>query len=377
MKRDKYGLRTHFPSPKYVGFAEESSEEYSKKRAANFNIQARSEILKKETSKLRDTLRVFNSFRFNIPRIQGEILNVIPLLVAGPENAELYTHGQSEHDIEIQKLTAESRIIQDLFTLLQGFNAKLSKIQGTLNDFATAQGTSRSPIGVYPQIRLDSPDSVSTNYEEIGFLSPAMVNFSYTEKELTKEDIEHHLRDGDRSFPPTISVSTSPARIYKISKRPTFSDRRECYVYIIDPDLLQLLGITCRSTSDLVEELGIEKYSLRNQDGAQYVTPSHYVCHGFIPHEAIIMKMELGVYYLLLEKTGITIAGSLQDTSCTQKLTVQDYLNFARNHNKAYPATSRVELGPAAKGFISSQEHVADIGVDSLVTEMSAFRLPV
>ncbi|GAT21860.1 hypothetical protein RIB2604_01200080 [Aspergillus luchuensis] len=237
--RDKYGLRTHFPSPKYVGFAEESSEEYSKKRAANFNIQARSEILKKETSKLRDTLRVFNSFRFNIPRIQGEIWNVIPLLVAGPENAELYTHGQSEHDIEIQKLTAESRIIQDLFTLLQGFNAKLSKIQGTLNDFATAQGTSRSPIGVYPQIRLDSPDSVSTNYEEIGFLSPAM------------------------------------------------------------------------------------------------------------------------------------------DTSCTQKLTVQDYLNFARNHNKAYPATSRVELGPAAKGFISSQEHVADIGVESLVTEMSAFRLPV
>ncbi|PLB48215.1 hypothetical protein P170DRAFT_465641 [Aspergillus steynii IBT 23096] len=377
MKRDKYGLRTHFPSSKYVGFADESSEEYLGKRATNFGNQARLNILKKETSKLRDTLRVFNSFRFNIPRIQGEILNAIPQLVAGPENAELSTHGQSEHDIEIQRLTAESRIIQNLITLLQEFNAGLSNIQGTLNKFLIDQGTSRPPIDVYPQIRLDSPASVSINYEKIGFLSPAMGNFSYTEKELTKEDVEHHLRDGDRSFPPTISVSTIPARIYNISKRPTFCDKGECYVYIIDPGLLQLLGITCRATSDLVEELGIEKYSLRNQDGAQYVTPSHHICHGFIPVEAIIMKMKLDVYYLLLEKTGITIAGSLLDTTCIQKLTVQDYLGFARKHNMACSETSRVELGPAANGFLSLQEHVADIGVESLVTKMSAFQLPV
>lgn len=67
----------------------------------------------------------------------------------------------------------------------------------------------------------------------------------------------------------------------------------------------------------------------------------------------------------------------LLDISCIKKPTVQDYLDFAENHNTAYPANSSVELGPAANGFLSSQEHVADIGVESLVAETSALQLSV
>lgn len=65
-------------------------------------------------------------------------------------------------------------------------------------------------------------------------------------------------------------------------------------------------------------------------------------------------------------------AGTLLDTSCIKKPTVQDYLDFAGNHNKTYATNVRVELGPAANGFLSSQEHVADIDVASLVTELSS-----
>lgn len=235
MKRDKYGLRTHFPRSKYVGFPDESSEEYLGNRVASFRKQAASKSLERETSKLRDALRVFNSFRFNIPHIQCEVFKAIPLLVTGIVDAEPYSHGQSEHEVESQQLVAESRNISDLFKVFQGFNAELLKIQGILNKFVTAQVTPRSPTDVYPYGRLDSPASVSIFYEKVGFLSPAMVNCSCVEEEITRDDVEHHLRDGDRSFPALISVSTTPARIYNISKRPSFRDEGKCYVYIIDP----------------------------------------------------------------------------------------------------------------------------------------------
>lgn len=306
MKRDNHGLRTHFPSSGYVGFPDESPEEYLGKRAASIRKQTTSRSLERETSELRDELRVFNSFRFSIPHIQCEIFKAIPRLVTETVDAGPRSHARSEHEVESQHLAAESRNIRDLLTVFQRFNAELLKSQGIMNKFITAQVTPRSPTDVYPYGRLDSPASVSIFYERVGFLSPAMMNCSRVGEEITKDDVEHHLRDGDRSFPALISVSTTPARIYNISKKPSFRDEGKCYVYIIDPYLLQTLGVTCHSTPDLVEELEIMRYSLSNQGGAQYVTPSHHICHGFIPAEAIIMKMRLGVYYLFLEKTGIT-----------------------------------------------------------------------
>ncbi|KAH1350110.1 hypothetical protein KXX63_004136 [Aspergillus fumigatus] len=84
------------------------------------------------------------------------------------------------------------------------------------------------------------------------------------------------------------------------------------------------------------------------------------------------MKIRLDAYYSFLEKTGIAKAETLLDTSYSKKPTVQDYFEFARTHNTTNPANSQVELGPAASGFLFSQEHVAGIGVESLVTEMSA-----
>lgn len=139
--------------------------------------------------------------------------------------------------------------------------------------------------------------------------------------------MEDHLRNGDRLFPPTTSVSTSPARIYNFSKWQSFLTREKCYVYIIDPELLQASGVACLSAPDLVNELGITTYSLSNKDGAQYVTLSHHICHPYIPIEAIIMSMRLDVFFLFLKKTGIigcmtSIAGTLLDTICTKKCSV-------------------------------------------------------
>ncbi|KAH2985742.1 hypothetical protein KXW58_008508 [Aspergillus fumigatus] len=372
MQRDNYGLRTHFPRSEHIGFAEESSEEGLASTVAHFHKQVASKNLERDTAELRDTLRVFNSFRFNIPHIQSEIFKAIPQLITGVENAALYPQSESENAIGNQQFAAESRNIRKLRTAFQEFNAGLLKIQGILSKFLTGQVTPRTPAEVHPYIRVDSPASVSIVYEKVGILSGAMVNCSCVGEEMTKDDVEHHLRPGDKSFPPTISVSTTPARIYNICKIPRFQDKEKCYVYIIDPDILQALGVTCRSTPVLVDKLGIKKYSPRNQDGAQYVTASHHICHAFIPAEAIIMKIRLDAYYSFLEKTGIAKAETLLDTSYSKKPTVQDYFEFARTHNTTNPANSQVELGPAASGFLFSQEHVAGIGVESLVTEMSA-----
>ncbi|KAJ5346920.1 uncharacterized protein N7506_000173 [Penicillium brevicompactum] len=87
--------------------------------------------------------------------------------------------------------------------------------------------------------------------------------------------------------------------------------------------------------------------------------------------------MRLDVYYLFLEKTGITKDRTLLDTSCIKKPTVQDYLDFVGNHNKTYAANSGVVLGPAANGFLSSQGHFVDIDVASLATKMSTLQVPV
>ncbi|KAK9546960.1 hypothetical protein V6Z77_009185 [Aspergillus fumigatus] len=372
MQRDNYGLRTHFPRSEHIGFAEESSEEGLASTVAHFHKQVASKILERDTAELRDALRIFNSFRFNIPHIQNEIFKAIPQLITGVENAQ----SESENAIGNQHFAAESRNIRKLRTTFQDFNAGLLKIQGILSKFLTGQVTPRTPADVHPYIRVDSPASVSIVYEKVGILSGAMVNCSCIGEEMTKDDVEHHLRPGDKSFPPTISVSTNPARIYNICKIPRFHDKGKCYVYIIDPDILQALGVTCRSTPVLVDKLGIKKYSLSNQDGAQYVTASHHICHAFIPAEAIIMKIRLDAYYLFLEKTGIAKAETLLDTSYSKEPTVQDYFEFARTHNTTNPANSQVELGPAASGFLFSQEQAAGIGIEPLVAEMSALQLP-
>ena len=371
MKRDNHGLRTYFPSLEYIRYPNDSPEEYSGKRVTSFRKQTMSKNLKKETSKLKDILHVFNSFRFNIPHIQCEIFKAMPQLVTGTADAGPDSHVQSEHKVQVQDLAAKSKIIQDLLTVFERFNAELLKSQEMMNKFITAQVTPKSPTDVYPYCRLDSPASASIFYKRVGFLSPAMANCSCIREEITKDNVEHHLKDRDKSFPALISISTTPARIYNISKKSSFHDKRKCYVYIIDPDVLQTLSVTCHSTPDLVKQLGLKRYSLSNQGGAQYITPSHHIYHALIPAEAIIMKLQLDVYYLFLEKTGITKgmssdhlfrwyymltsskARTLLDTSCIKKPTVQDYLDFTGNHNKTCVTDSIVEMGPIANSFLS------------------------
>lgn len=203
MQRDNYGMRTHFPRSEHIGFAEESSEEGLASTVAHFHKQVASKTLERDTAELRDTLRVFNSFRFNIPHIQSEIFKAIPQLITGVENAALYPQSESENAIGNQQFAAESRNIRKLRTAFQEFNAGLLKIQGILSKFLTGQVAPRTPADVHPYIRVDSPASVSIVYEKVGILSGAMVNCSCIGEEMTKDDVEHHLRPGgDKSFPP-------------------------------------------------------------------------------------------------------------------------------------------------------------------------------
>jgi hypothetical protein len=89
--------------------------------------------------------------------------------------------------------------------------------------------------------------------------------------------------------------------------------------------------------------------------------------------------MRLDVFFLFLEKTGIigcttSKAGTLLDTFCTEKRSVQDYLDFAESHNHA-SASCTVKLGPTANAFSSSRKNISDDSVESLATETSALQV--
>ncbi|GFF57077.1 hypothetical protein IFM51744_09084 [Aspergillus udagawae] len=378
MKRDNYGLRSPFPRFQHIGFADDSRDENGAKKAAH-RKQDILQSLKSETSEFRDELRTFNFFRYSLPRLQGAVFKILPELVRRTEYAESRPRNQARYEDEILRLDSELQNTLQLREIIRDLNAEMCKLQGALNKFVVGQIPPRSAADVFPLIKVISPDSASIWYDNVGILSPAVVNCSPFEEEMTKDNVEHHLQPGDKSFPPTTSVSTSPGRIYNISKSWSFCVRENCYVYIIDPALLQASGVACRCTPDLVKELGITTYSLSNQDGVHYVTPSHHICHPYIPAEAIIMSMRLDVFFLFLEDTGIigsttSKARTLLDTSCTEKCSVQDYLDFAESHNHA-SASSMVKLGPVANAFLSYREPVSDDSVECLVTETSAIQL--
>ncbi|GFG17804.1 hypothetical protein IFM61392_10229 [Aspergillus lentulus] len=380
MERDNYGLRTHFPHSQYIGFADDSREEDWVKKAAHRRRQNIIQDLESETSEFRDELRILNFFRHSLPCLQSVVLKVLPDLHRRTEYSESCPRDQARYGDEILRLDSELQSTLQLREIFRDLNAEMRKLQGALNKVVVGQSPPRSAADVFPLIKAMSPNSASIFYDNVGILSPAVVNRSPVEEEMTKDNVKHHLEPGDKSFPPTTSVSTSPARIYNIiSKSWSFLEREKCYVYIIDPVLLQASGVACRSTPDLVKELGITTYSLSNPAGAHYVTPSHHICHRYIPAEAIIMTMRLDIFFLFLERTGIiggttSEARTLLDTSCTEKSSVQDYLDFSESHNQA-SASSMVELGPAANAFLSYRGPVSDDSVECLVPATSALQL--
>jgi hypothetical protein len=110
MKRDNYGLRTHFPRLQHVALVGDSPEDRDKQAAHTRKKVNILQALEEETSELRDELRTFNFFRFSLPRLQGVALKILPELVRGTENTESCPRSQEIDEDEIQQLGSELQI---------------------------------------------------------------------------------------------------------------------------------------------------------------------------------------------------------------------------------------------------------------------------
>lgn len=157
-----------------------------------------------------------------------------------------------------------------------------------------------------PQIfyRLHNNSKQTSYDEELGILCPGWRKYSSADSPMNKDQVIKHLARDDKSFPPFISVSDSPARIINLSKYVDLKDSNP-RVLVINASKLQKVGSWCRRSTHVVEDLGIAKYHWNCRDGVQYVTDSHWLIHRWVPQECIETEMEFEDFRSLCERIGI------------------------------------------------------------------------
>lgn len=116
--------------------------------------------------------------------------------------------------------------------------------------------------------------------------------------------IQQHLRDNDRSSPPFISVSDSPARIYNIITADRERTAESTSIIVISRMRFSGLGVWFEKTTDLIDDYRIPKWSRQYPDGCQYVTDSHWLIHRWLPQACIVLEMDLNQFALFCKDSG-------------------------------------------------------------------------
>lgn len=301
--RDYYGLRTTTARRRYDG-----SHEEGKRRAHQLNT------LLSKTEQLRDAMDLNHFVSVSLEsmsrRLSGEDQSV-PAAI--PSLAGLQHPVQDQnHPINIEKelVEVERRLTEInpqnefLLLLLRRINyialgLNITKLTPGTND---GDDDSEEPFYRYHRMQIHKKPSASLWIQDLGIVCPGWRKHGSADSEVTKTHVQQHFTKGDTSYPPFISVSDDPARIYTIREFDTADPVR---IFIISPSKLRKMGIKHQMSTDQVREVGLDTYSKEHRNGVHYATESQWLVHRWIPKECIVGGLSIRQFQAFCTKKGI------------------------------------------------------------------------
>lgn len=320
--RDHYGLRKSFGGRRVIlRKPDETERAYDERKLRHEEpIQLR-ESLKEVTPLLTDALdrnhfalKCLDKITCHITQVrQSDQETTKPPLLSFPEvEGDELVHLRLEVNEVERRLLHVQEQNDTLFKTLRRLIRFIVSDPPGISDLTANPGGNKQPVSCGDTVEKDLPQilyrlhiaSKETLYdEELGILCPGWRKNSSADSPINKEQVVQHLR-GDISSPPFISVSDSPARVINQSKGVDLS-RSRTRVLVISFSKLQKLGSWCRRSTDVVEDLGIAKYSRNCPDGVHYATDSHWLIHCWIPQECVETEMDFEDFRLFCEGMGI------------------------------------------------------------------------
>ncbi|ESZ90429.1 hypothetical protein SBOR_9194 [Sclerotinia borealis F-4128] len=136
----------------------------------------------------------------------------------------------------------------------------------------------------------------------------SLINDTPSERQRDGRAFQAHCNSTEDPSP-YISVHTSVARLVKFLRSSHYDILPNSVVFVISLNRLKQLGIKATCTDEILDSFR-PRYRKNGrkgfEDGVSYVTDSHWLVEQWVPHQAIVSKMECSVFLDIAESEGIS-----------------------------------------------------------------------